>query len=121
MDLTFTNRELADLCNSEAELVAWAGDDAVALQQLLNELDCADTLGLFEELPHVLLVKASAGLIASHDADEAGVLLEPEVPKSKTFRAAEAAVIIAVAVGAEEFNPEGATWPRASATSRTTR
>lgn len=120
MDLTFTNEELARLCNRQAELAAWAGDDAFALEQLLNELDCADTLGRVEELPYVQLLRAPQGLVGAHGADEAGVLLKPVPTKSKAFRDANAAVIVAVAVGDEDFNPEGAAWPRAFATTRTT-
>lgn len=119
MRLTFTDSDVARLCNEEARLLAFASGDRGALRQLLNELDCADTLGRLEELPHVLLLRATAGRVATYGADDAGVLLQPD--KVKPYRAAEAAVVIAVAVGEEQCNPEGAEWPRASATSRTMR
>ena len=121
MELTFTNEPLARLCNGQAELTAWAGDDAASLEQLLNELDCADTLGRFEELPHVLLARAPQGRVGAHSTNDAGVLLKPELTSSRAFREAEAALIVAVAVGEEHFNPEGAAWPQAFATSRTTK
>lgn len=120
MELTFTNDELARLCNQHALLAAWAGDDAAAVEQLLNELDCADTLGRIEELPHVTLVRATQGRVGANGADEAKVLLRPDVAKIKSFRHADAAVVVAVAVGTENFNPEGAAWPQAFAMSRTT-
>ena len=121
MDLTFLNEELKQLCCRQDELVAWAGDEASALEQLLNELDCADTLGRIEELPYVTLLGAPQGRVGARGADEAGVLLEPDrANKSKAFRDSEAAVIVAVAVRDEHFNPEGAAWPRAFATSQTT-
>lgn len=121
MDLSFRNTELARLCNKHAALVARLGDEAAAIEQLLYELDCAECLGQVEELPHVLLQRAPQGRIGVHGDYEAGVLLSPQLSKSKSFRDAEAAVIVAVSVGEEDFNPEGATWPRLSATSRTTR
>jgi hypothetical protein len=121
MDLMFRNRHLARLCNEEDQLVAWAGGDAFALQQLLNEIDCADRLGRVEELPHVSLLRAPAGRVAAHGADDAGVLLDPELGRSRAFRDAEAATVLAVAIRDEHFNPEGAAWPRAFALSRTTR
>ena len=58
--------------------------------------------------------------MAVHGADEAAVLLTPELTKTREPRDAEAAVIVAVAVRHEEFNPEGAAWPRAFATSQIT-
>lgn len=121
MFLTFTNADLARLCNEHAELAAFAGRDASALEQLLNELDCADTLGHFEELPHVLLLRAPKGRVAARNTCDAGVLLQPKLESPKSYRAAEAAIVVAVAVGADECNPEGAPWHRASATSRTMR
>ncbi len=120
MRLGFCDAYLARLCNREAELIAWVGDEAAALQQLLNELDSADTLGQVEKLPHVLLVPAPAGRVATRGADEAGILLKPETARTKSFRDAKAGLVIAVAVGVEEVNPEGAAWPRASGMSRTT-
>ena len=121
MDLSFTNPELARLCNRHTALSAWVGDDATAIQQLLNELDCADCLGRIDELPHVQLRRAPRGRITAEGADEAGVLLAPLLKQAQSFRDAEAAVILAVAVREEEFNPEGAPWPRLSAISRTIR
>jgi hypothetical protein len=121
VQLTFVNDVLARLCNQHEVLAAWAGDDVAAVEQLLNELDCADTLGRVEEFPHVTLVRAAKGRVGANGADEARVLLQPEMAKSKTFRDAEAAVVIAVAAGEEHFNPEGAAWPQAFAMSRTTR
>jgi hypothetical protein len=119
VELTFINQELKQLCSGQDDLHACFGDDAAALEQLLYELDCADTLGRIEELPHVLLRRAPQGRVGAHGADEAGVLLKPEPTKSKAFRDADGAIIVAVAVGHEHFNPEGAAWPRASATSPT--
>jgi hypothetical protein len=120
VDLKFTNEELARLCNHRDELAAWVGPDAAALEQLLNEIDCADTLGRLEELPHVLLRRAPRGRVGAQGDDEAGVLLKPEANPA-AYREAESAIVVAVAVGAENFNPEGASWPRAFATSQTTR
>jgi hypothetical protein len=119
LELTFTNDELARLCNQHALLAAWAGGDATAVEQLLQELDAADTLGRIEELPHVTLLRATQGRVGANGADEARVLLLPDVAKNKTFRHADAAVVLAVAIGAENFNPEGAAWPQAFAMSRT--
>ncbi len=121
MELIFWNRRLARLCNGEAELTAWAGSGAEGVEQLLNELDSVDRLGLVESLPHVVLLPAPAGRVGAQGAEDAGVLLEPDgVPKAR-FRDAEAAVVIAISSGDKDFNPEGAAWPRAFATSRTTR
>jgi hypothetical protein len=119
VELKFTNEELARLCNHHDELAAWVGDDAGALEQLLNEVDCADTLGRLAELPHVLLRRAPRGRVGAQNDDEAGVLLKPEADTA-SYREAESAIVVAVTVGAENFNPEGATWPRAFATSQTT-
>jgi hypothetical protein len=119
VDLTFTNADLAHLCNREAELLAFAGSGAAALQQLLHELRCADTLGMAAELPHVVLQRAPEHRVAVSGADDADVLLESET--GRLYRSAERAIIVAVSVCEEIFNPEGAEWPRASATSRTMR
>jgi hypothetical protein len=120
VDLDFTSEELARRCNHHDELTAWVGaDDAAALEQLLNEIDCADTLGRLEELPHVLLRRAPRGRVGAHGDDEAGVLLQPMADPA-SYREAESAIVVAVAVGAENLNPEGAIWPRAFATSQTT-
>jgi hypothetical protein len=116
--MTFTNRSLARLCNEEAELVAFAGPDAEALEQLLFEIEASAILGHVEDLPYVRLRRVPAGRVAAQGADDAGVLLEPA---TKPYRTAKAATVVAVAVGDHEFNPEGAAWPRASATSRITR
>jgi hypothetical protein len=118
VDLKFTNEELARLCSRRDELTAWVGPDAAALEQLLNEIDCADTLGRLEALPHVLLQRAPRGRVGAHGDDDAGVLLKPEADPD-SYREAESAIVVAVAVGLENFNPEGATWPRAFATSQT--
>jgi hypothetical protein len=118
VELTFTNRDLARLCNKEAELVAFAGADAEALEQLLFEIEAARLLGHVEDLTYVRVLRAPAGRIAAHGADDAGVLLEPA---TKPYRTAKAATIVAVAVGDQQCNPEGAAWPRASAMSRITR
>ena len=120
MDLTFVNEELAGLCNQQDRLSVWAGLEASALEQLLNELDCADRLGRLEELPHILLRRASQGRVGAHGDETARVLLKPEAD-AKSYRDAEAAIVVAVAVGAEELNPEGAAWPRAFAMSPTMR
>jgi hypothetical protein len=120
LNLKFTNEELARLCNHHDELAAWVGADAAALEQLLNEIDCADTLGRLEELPHILLRRAPRRRVGAHGDDEAGVLLEPEIDPA-FYREAESAIVVAVAVGAENCNPEGARWPRAFATSQITR
>jgi len=86
----------------------------------LNELDSVDRLGLLEGFPHVVLLPAPAGRVAARGAEETGVLLEPDgVPKAR-FREAEAAIVVAISSGDRDFNPEGAAWPRAFATSRTT-
>jgi hypothetical protein len=113
--MTFTDRDLADLCNGEAELIAFAGSGADALEQLLFEIEAAAILGHVEDLPYVQLRRVPAGRVAAHGADEAGVLL---LPATKPYRTAKAATVVAVAVGDHEYNPEGAAWPRASATSR---
>jgi hypothetical protein len=120
LDLTFINQELARLCNHQDRLAAWASLEARPLEQLLNELDCADRLGQLEELPHVLLLRAAQRRVGAHGDGSARVLLEPE-PDVKSYRNAEAAIVVAVAVGVEELNPEGAAWPRAFAMSPTTR
>lgn len=117
MDLTFTNDDLARLCNRQVELLAFAGSGAGALQQLLYELRCADTLGMAAELPHLVLRRAPEHRVAISGADDADVLLEVE--SGKRYRDAEQAIVVAVSVCEEIFNPEGAQWPRASATSRT--
>jgi hypothetical protein len=121
LNLSFRNAELAHLCNRHAALSAWGGDDAAAIEQLLNELDCADCLGRIEQLPHVQLRRAPRGRVVAEGADDAGLLLAPLLRQAQSFRDADAAVILAVAVGDEEFNPEGASWPRLSAISRTIR
>jgi hypothetical protein len=120
LELTFTNEQLARLCCRQADLAAWAGDDAPALEQLLAELDSVDKLGEVEEFPHVRLLGAPAGRVGVEGADEAGVLLKPELTRSRAYRDAEAATVLAVAAGDEDFNPEGASWPLAFAMSRTT-
>jgi hypothetical protein len=121
LELTFTNARLARLCGRQAELAAWAGEDAPALEQLLAELDSVDKLGEVEEFPHVHLLRAPVGRVGAHGAYDAGVLLNPEPTRSRSYRDADAATVVAVAVGDEDFNPEGASWPRAFAMSRTTR
>lgn len=118
MELTFTNRRLARLCNADAELAAFAGPYAEALEQLFFEVEAAQVLGHVEDLPYVRVLRMPAGRFAAHGADEAGILLEPA---TKPYRTAEAATVLAVAVGDQQFNPEGAAWPRASAMSRITR
>jgi hypothetical protein len=120
LDLRFTSEQLARLCNHHAELSSWAGEGAPAIEQLLAELDSVERLGEVEEFPHVLLRAAPAGRVGAQGADEAGVLLKPDLADPKAYRDAEAATIVAVACGAEDFNPEGASWPRAFAMSRTT-
>jgi hypothetical protein len=120
VDLKFRNEDLARLCNHHEQLAAWAGTDAAALEQLLNEIDCAETLGRLEELPHVLVRPAPRGRVGAHGDDDAGVLLKPE-GDAASYREAETAIVVAVSVGAENFNPEGATWPRVFATSPTTK
>lgn len=119
MDLLFTDADLARLCNHQAELLAFAGSGAAALQQLLHELRCADTLGMAAELPHIALRRAPEHRVAVAGADDTDVLLEGET--GRLYRSAERAIIVAVSVREEIFNPEGAEWPRASATSRTMR
>jgi hypothetical protein len=119
LDLTFRSKELAGLCSHHERLVRWAELDAVALEQLLNEIDCAECLGQFEELPHATLRRAAEGRVGAYGDGNASVLLEPEPVRS--YRDAEAAIVIAIAVGPEELNPEGAAWPRAFATSPTLR
>lgn len=119
MDLTFTNSDLARLCNRQAELLAFAGSGAGALEQLLRELRCADTLGMAAEWPHIVLRRAPEHRVAVTGADDADVLLETET--GKLYRDAEQAIVVAVSVCEEIFNPEGAEWPRVSATSRTMR
>jgi hypothetical protein len=119
VELTFTNENLARLCNDHDELTAWVGADAAALEQLLHEIDRADTLRRLEELPHVLMRRAPSGRVAAQGDDEAGVLLKPE-GLAASYREAESAIVVAVAVGAEQYNPEGARWPRAFATTQTT-
>ena len=121
MDLRFTCEQLARLCSHHAELSSWAGDGAPAIEQLLAELDSVGRLGEVEEFPHVLLRPAPAGRVGAHGADDAGVLLKPDLTATKAYRDAEAATIVAVACGDEDFNPEGASWPRAFAMSRITR
>jgi hypothetical protein len=120
LDLTFANEELATVCNQRNRLASWAGSEACALEQLLNEIECADRLGMLEELPHVLLRRAAQGRIGAHGDEMACVLLRPDA-QIESYRDAEAAIVVAVAVGAEELNPEGAAWPRAFAMSPTTR
>ena len=115
MELTFTNRSLAQLCNEEAELLAFAGSEAEALEQLLFEIEAADVLASVEELPYIRLLRVPVGRVAAHGADDAGVLLEP---LTKPYRTAKAATVVAVAIGDQQFNPEGAAWPRASAMSQ---
>jgi hypothetical protein len=118
VELTFPDRGLALLCSDEAQLMAFAGPDSEALEQLLFEIEAAAILGHVEDLPYIELRRAPAGRISAAGADDAGILLEPA---TKPYRTAEAATVIAVAVGDHEFNPEGAAWPRASATSQITR
>jgi hypothetical protein len=118
VELKFTNRKLARLCNEEAELLAFAGGEAEALEQLLFEIEAARVLGNVEDLPYIRLTRVPVGRVAAYGADDAGVLLEPA---TKPYRAAKAATVVAVRVGDQQFNPEGAAWPRASAMSRTTR
>ena len=120
MDLRFTNEQLARLCNHHAELSSWAGDGALAIEQLLAELDSVERLGQVEEFPHVLLRTAPSGRVGAQGADEASVLLKPDLMDPKAYRDAEVATIVAVACGDEDFNPEGASWPRAFAMSRIT-
>ena len=103
----------------EGEHPRVVGTDAAALEQLLNEIDCADTLGRLEELPHILLQRAPRRRVGAHGAEETGVLVKPEADPA-SYREAESAIVVAVAIGAKNFNPEGATWPRAFATSQTT-
>lgn len=117
MELTFTDERLARLVNRHDALLAWAGDEALALEQLLAELDSVERLGEVEEFPHVKLLRAPAGRVGAHGADDTGVLLKPE---SSPYRDAEVATVLAVAVADDEFNPEGAAWPHAIATSRIT-
>ncbi len=120
MDLTFTNEELARLCNHHAKLSSWAGDGAPAIEQLLAELDSVERLGEVEQFPHVLLHTAPSGRVGAEGADDAGVLLKPDQTDPRAYRDAEAATIVAVAFGDEDFNPEGASWPQAFAMSRIT-
>lgn len=120
MELTFINERLAVLCSRHAKLVAWAGDDADALEQLLAELDSVEKLGEVEEFPHIRLRGPRDGRVGVEGADETGVLLQPEPSRSRAYRDAEAATVVAVAVATQDYNPEGASWPLAFATSRTT-
>jgi hypothetical protein len=120
LDLRFTNDQLARLCSHHAELATWAGDNAPAIEQLLAELDSVESLGEVEEFPHVLLHATPSGRVGAQGADDAGVLLDPDLTHPNAYRDAEAATILAVACGDEDFNPEGASWPQAFAMSRIT-
>ena len=123
MLLSFTNRELHRLCTQRRALLARVGANADCLARLLNEIACADTLALLECLPHVEVVGARGYVVVT--CQEVRVLLAPSDgsaatvrrtrPKTTTNNAippAKAARIVALFVGDEEINPEGAKWPR---------
>lgn len=122
MLLSFTNRELHRLCSQRKMLVARAGANADCLACLLNEIACADTLTLLESLPHVQLAGARGYVVVT--CQEVRVLLTPSDGSAATDRVraktstsnaippAKAARVVALCVGDEEINPEGAKWPQ---------
>jgi hypothetical protein len=122
MLLSFTNRELHRLCSQRKVLVTRAGANADCLARLLNEIACADTLALLECLPHVELAGARGYVMVT--SQEVRVLLEPSDRSAATDRRrakatadnplppARAARVVALLVGDEEINPEGAKWPQ---------
>jgi hypothetical protein len=116
--LEFALEPVAQLCNSESEMSAWAGTGAPVLKRLFAELAAADTLGVFSRLPFVRVVVGSAGRASAHN-ERASVLLDPQVSDFRTTKImdAERAFVLAVAVDGTAFNPEGARWPKQSALS----
>jgi hypothetical protein len=118
--LEFTQQPLAQFCNSESALSAWAGTGAPVLKRLFAELAAADTLGVFSQLPFASVVVGSAGHASAHN-DRAGVLLDPQLSNPLIeIMEAERAFVLAVSVDRTAFNPEGAKWPEQSALSPTT-
>ena len=103
-------------------LVAHAGANAGCLARLLNEIACADVLTLLECLPHVELVGARGHVVVT--CQEVRILLAPNDGPTAKGRAraktttsneippAKAARVVALMVGDEVINPEGAKWPQ---------
>jgi hypothetical protein len=120
--LSFTDRELHRLCSQRKVLLARAGANADCLARLLNEIACADTLALLECLPHVQLAGGRGDVVVT--CQEVRVLLAPSDESAAAARArartttnspippAKAARVVALFVGDEEINPEGAKWPQ---------
>jgi hypothetical protein len=116
----FSSPDLARLCNSQARLKGWTADPS-SLMRLLNELDCIDRLDDVARLPHVDVIGSRSSRVAVCAPDGAFVLLKPEKVPDRGSAQADSAIVLAVAVGTEECNPEGERWPRGFALSPTTR
>jgi hypothetical protein len=111
LNLTFSDPDLARLCNTQASLERWSAGGG-ALMRLLNELHCIERFEDVRRLPHLDVVVASPSdsRVAVRDVEQACVLLHLEKPADGLAHA-DAATVVAVAVGEKECNPEGELWP----------
>jgi hypothetical protein len=84
----------------------------------LNEIACAETLVILASLPHVDVDVVGAKVVITCDTVRVLVGLDGLAPvkgrhvKSTTVPPAKAARVVALGVGDEDINPEGAKWPR---------
>ncbi len=118
LQLSFSNRGLQRICCQRARLATRAGEDAECLARLLNEIACAETLVILASLPHVDTDVLGTKVVISCDAVCVLLTLDGVAPvkgrpvKSTTVPPAKAARVVAVRIGDEDINPEGAKWPR---------
>jgi hypothetical protein len=118
LQLSFSNRGLQRICCQRARLATRAGDDAECLARLLNEIACAETLVILASLPHVDTDVLGTKVVISCDTVRVLLALDGVAPikgrpvTSTTVPAAKAARVVAVRIGADDINPEGAKWPR---------
>jgi hypothetical protein len=83
----------------------------------LNEIACAETLVILASLPHIDVDVVGAKVVITSDTVRVLLALDGATPvkgrrESTTVPPAKAARVVALGVGNEDINPEGAKWPR---------
>lgn len=117
MRLWFSDEELHRVCCQRKALDAEARKHAPYLARLLNEIACAETLAVLDTLPHVEIVARRNLVAVTCEPVEVLLAVDGTARKGRTTTpdriwSAKAARIVALAINGEDFNPEGAKWPR---------